>query len=86
MYTKMLTPFLAPGGTMPGERVEPGEGVNEGRNLDRIIKPHKYVLSVLHSFTLSITNATKQSKVTRKGTIQRGKGWAKEQGVKGEGM
>ena len=75
MYTKMLTPFLAPGGTMPGERVEPGEGVHEGRNLDRIIKPHKYVLSVLQSFTLSIP-------------IQQGKArsHAKEQckGAKGE--
>ena len=40
---------------MPGETVEQGEGVRkEGRNLDRIIKPHKYVLSVLQSFTLSI--------------------------------
>jgi hypothetical protein len=29
MYTKMLTPFLAPGGTMPGERVEQGEGVRK---------------------------------------------------------
>jgi hypothetical protein len=45
------------------------------------IKPHKYVLSVLYSFTLSIPMQQGKARSNGKGTMQRGKGWAKQQGA-----
>ena len=75
MYTKMLTPFLAPGGTMPGETVEHGEGVRKEGTWIGYIKPHKYVLSVLQSFTLSIPMQQGKARSNGKGTMQRGIGY-----------
>lgn len=46
MYTKMLTPFLAPGGTMPGETVEPGR--KEGRKGILKIVYNLLIINVIH--------------------------------------
>ena len=60
MYTKMLTPYCAllPGGTMPGS-----EGMKE---------PHKHVLSVLESITLSIPMQQGKARSQGKGAMKKG--------------